>query len=93
MNLHDKDVERKRKNVKRLKSNKPVLNVNRCRDCGHCVALCRKLGPSVLSIAHGRISVARPMKCISDGACLLACSTKAISLSGPRRGPFGAHAA
>jgi len=63
-----------------VKGNIPEINPVRCLGCGHCVALCRKLGPNVLEIKDGIARVARPNNCISDGACMLACPTKAIFL-------------
>ena len=63
-----------------VKGNIPEINPTRCLGCNHCVALCMKLGPNVLEIKDGVAFVARPQDCIGDGACMLACPTKAIFL-------------
>ena len=63
-----------------VKGNVPEINVVRCLACGHCVKLCKKLGPSVLELVEGVAKVVRPQDCIGDGACMLACPTKAIFL-------------
>jgi NAD-dependent dihydropyrimidine dehydrogenase PreA subunit len=42
--------------------------------------LCKKLGPDVLEVQGGLAKVVRPENCIGDGACMLACPTKAIFL-------------
>ena len=56
----------------------PEINDLRCMGCSHCAVLCRKLGPNVLDIKGGVAVVARPENCIGDGACMMACPTKAI---------------
>ena len=63
-----------------VKGNIPEVNSVRCMGCGHCVQLCKKLGPNVFDLQDGIATIARPEKCISDGACMLACTTKAIFL-------------
>ncbi len=63
-----------------VKGNIPEINDVRCLACGHCVELCRKLGPDVLEIVDGVARPVRPEDCIGDGACMLACPTKAIFL-------------
>ena len=63
-----------------VKGNVPEINGVRCLGCGHCVKLCKKLGPNVLDIVDGVAKPVRPDKCIGDGACMLACPTKAIFL-------------
>lgn len=63
-----------------VKGNIPEIHPVRCLGCTHCVALCRKLGPNVLEIRDGIAHVARPQDCIGDGACMMACPTKAIFL-------------
>lgn len=63
-----------------VKGNIPEINPVRCLGCSHCAVLCKKLGPNVLEIADGTAKVVRPENCIGDGACMLACPTKAIFL-------------
>ncbi len=63
-----------------VKGNIPEVNGVRCLACGHCVKLCRKLGPDVLEIVDGVAKPVRAEACIGDGACMLACPTKAIFL-------------
>ncbi|HBL23679.1 MAG TPA: hypothetical protein DDZ40_06140 [Deltaproteobacteria bacterium] len=62
------------------KGNIPEINPVRCMGCRNCVNLCRKLGPNVLDIVDGVAKPVRPENCISDGACMVACPTKAIFL-------------
>lgn len=63
-----------------VKGNIPEINPVRCMGCSHCAFLCKKLGPNVLEIKDGTAKVVRPQNCIGDGACMLACPTKAIFL-------------
>lgn len=63
-----------------VKGNIPEINPVRCLGCSHCAVLCKKLGPDVLEIKDGHATVVRPENCIGDGACMLACPTKAIFL-------------
>jgi NAD-dependent dihydropyrimidine dehydrogenase PreA subunit len=42
--------------------------------------LCKKLGPNVLEVTNGTAKPVRAENCIGDGACMLACPTKAIFL-------------
>ena len=63
-----------------VKGNIPEINGVRCMGCGHCVQLCKKLGPDVFDLVDGIAKVTRPENCISDGACMMACPTKAIFL-------------
>jgi len=63
-----------------VKGNIPEINPVRCMACRHCVNLCKKLGPNVLDIVDGAAKPVRPENCIGDGACMLACPTKAIFL-------------
>ena len=63
-----------------VKGNIPEINQIRCLGCAHCAVLCKKLGPNVLKIIEGVAKVVRPEDCIGDGACMLACPTKAIFL-------------
>ncbi len=63
-----------------VKGNIPEINSVRCLGCRHCVNLCKKLGPNVLDIEEGVAKVVRPGDCIGDGACMVACPTKAIFL-------------
>jgi len=60
-----------------------TANPDQCRECTHCADLCGKLGPSVLTGLDGTGHVVRPVKCISDGACILACPTRATVLFRP----------
>jgi MinD superfamily P-loop ATPase len=94
MRRNDMDVKtNKGQAVRQAQTKRPTINANRCRGCTQCATLCRKLGPNVLNVVGGRAAVARPIKCISDGACLLACSTRPVRIPRARSGPFGAHAA
>jgi NAD-dependent dihydropyrimidine dehydrogenase PreA subunit len=63
-----------------VKGNLPEVNQVRCLGCGHCAVLCKKLGPNVLEVEGGVVKVVRPENCIGDGACMLACPTKALFL-------------
>ncbi len=63
-----------------IKGNIPEINHVRCLGCGNCVKLCKKLGPDVLEIVDGVAKPVRPENCISDGACMLSCPTKAMFL-------------
>ena len=63
-----------------VKGNVPEINGTRCMACAHCVNLCKKLGPDVLEIVDGTAKAVRPENCIGDGACMLACPTKAMFL-------------
>ena len=63
-----------------VKGNIPEINQVRCLGCRNCVNLCKKLGPNVLDIVDGIAKPVRPQNCIGDGACMLACPTKAIFL-------------
>jgi len=63
-----------------VKGNIPEINQIRCLGCAHCAVLCKKLGPNVLEVVAGVAKVVRPENCIGDGACMLACPTKAIFL-------------
>lgn len=63
-----------------VKGNIPEINPVRCMACRHCVNLCKKLGPNVLDIVDGIAKPVRPGDCIGDGACMMACPTKAIFL-------------
>lgn len=63
-----------------VKGNIPEINKTRCLGCAHCVVLCKKLGPDVLEVIDGTSKVVRPENCIGDGACMLACPTKAMFL-------------
>jgi len=63
-----------------VKGNVPEVNAIRCLACRNCVNLCKKLGPDVLDIVDGVAKPVRPESCIGDGACMLACPTKALFL-------------
>ena|GEM_PF-573042 len=63
-----------------VKGNIPEIHPIRCMGCAHCVSLCKKLGPNVLELREGIARVVRPENCIGDGACMMACPTKAIFL-------------
>ncbi|MBW2093960.1 MAG: 4Fe-4S binding protein [Deltaproteobacteria bacterium] len=63
-----------------IKGNIPEINETRCLGCTNCAVLCTKFGPNVLEIQDGIAKVVRPENCIGDGACMLACPTKAIFL-------------
>ena len=61
-----------------VQGNVPEINEVRCMGCSHCAVLCKKLGPNVIDVKGCLAVVARPENCIGDGACMLACPTKAI---------------
>ena len=63
-----------------VKGNIPEINTVRCMGCRNCVNLCKKLGPNVRDIMDDVAKPVRPEDCIGDGACMLACPTKAIFL-------------
>lgn len=63
-----------------VKGNIPEINPVRCLACRHCINLCKKLGPNVLDIEGGIAKPLRAENCIGDGACMVACPTKAIFL-------------
>ncbi|MBP1716699.1 MAG: 4Fe-4S ferredoxin iron-sulfur binding domain protein [Deltaproteobacteria bacterium] len=63
-----------------VKGNIPEIHPVRCLGCRHCVNLRKKLGPNVLDIVEGVAKPVRPENCIGDGACMMACPTKAIFL-------------
>lgn len=63
-----------------VKGNIPEIHPVRCMGCRQCVNLCKKLGPNVLDVVEGIAKPVRPENCIGDGACMLACPTKAIFL-------------
>ena len=63
-----------------VKGNVPEIHQVRCMGCRNCVSLCKKLGPNVLDIVDGVAKPVRPENCIGDGACMVACPTKAIFL-------------
>jgi NAD-dependent dihydropyrimidine dehydrogenase PreA subunit len=72
---------------------RPAINPLLCMGCTNCVVLCRKLGPNVLAVIDGTTRVVRPMNCITDGMCMLACPTQAIVLGEDGDGSCPAHAA
>jgi NAD-dependent dihydropyrimidine dehydrogenase PreA subunit len=63
-----------------VKGNIPEISPMRCSGCSHCAVLCKKFGPNVLEIKDRTAKVVRPENCIGDGACMMACPTKAIFL-------------
>ena len=63
-----------------VKGNVPEINAIRCMACRQCLNLCKKLGPNVFEIVDGVSKPVREKDCIGDGACMLACPTKAIFL-------------
>ena len=63
-----------------VKGNVPEINTIRCMACRQCLNLCKKLGPNVYDIVDGVAKPVRAEDCIGDGACMLACPTKAIFL-------------
>lgn len=76
-------------NQKRLFNNMPVgiipdISEQMCIGCALCIEICTSLGPDVLRIKpvegwkRGKAFVFYPERCISDGACIGVCPTKAI---------------
>src|ERR671921_473445 len=62
----------------------PDVDEQRCIGCALCVEICTALGPDVLRVKpvegwkRGKAFVFYPERCISDGACIGVCPTKAI---------------
>src|SRR3990172_6329447 len=62
----------------------PDIDEQRCIGCALCVEICTSLGPDVLRVKpvegwkRGKAFVFYPERCISDGACIGVCPTKAI---------------
>ena len=62
----------------------PDINDAMCIGCALCVQVCTALGPDVLRIkavegwSRSKAFVFYPERCISDGACIGVCPTKAI---------------
>ena len=62
----------------------PDIDEQRCIGCALCVEICTTLGPDVLRVKpvegwkRGKAFVFYPERCISDGACIGVCPTKAI---------------
>lgn len=59
----------------------PVINHNRCRGCGACVAACPEHpGHQVLGLINCKSHLIGPSECIGHGACADACPNQAITL-------------
>jgi len=62
----------------------PDIGEQMCIGCALCVEICTSLGPDVLRVKpvegwkRGKAFVFYPERCISDGACIGVCPTKAI---------------
>jgi len=62
----------------------PDISEQMCIGCALCVEICTSLGPDVLRVKpvegwkRGKAFVFYPERCISDGACIGVCPTKAI---------------
>ena len=62
----------------------PDISEQHCIGCALCVEICTSLGPDVLRVKpvegwkRGKAFVFYPERCISDGACIGVCPTKAI---------------
>ena len=62
----------------------PDISEQHCIGCALCVEICTALGPDVLRVKpvegwkRGKAFVFYPERCISDGACIGVCPTKAI---------------
>ena len=62
----------------------PDIGEQMCIGCALCVEICTTLGPDVLRVKpvegwkRGKAFVFYPERCISDGACIGVCPTKAI---------------
>ena len=62
----------------------PDISEQHCIGCALCVEICTTLGPDVLRVKpvegwkRGKAFVFYPERCISDGACIGVCPTKAI---------------
>ncbi len=56
----------------------PVINPNRCIDCGACVSVCPE--GNVLGLIDGKAKLINPTHCIGHGACKAACPIDAITL-------------
>jgi len=62
----------------------PDISEQMCIGCALCVEICTTLGPDVLRVKpvegwkRGKAFVFYPERCITDGACIGVCPTKAI---------------
>ena len=62
----------------------PDISEQMCIGCALCVVICTTLGPDVLRVKpvegwkRGKAFVFYAERCISDGACIGVCPTKAI---------------
>ena len=62
----------------------PDIGEQMCIGCALCVEICTSLGPDVLRVKpvegwkRGKAFVFYPERCITDGACIGVCPTKAI---------------
>ena len=63
----------------------PDISEQMCIGCALCVEICTTLGPDVLRVKpvegwkRGKAFVFYPERCITDGACIGVCPTKARS--------------
>jgi NADPH-dependent glutamate synthase beta subunit-like oxidoreductase/coenzyme F420-reducing hydrogenase delta subunit/NAD-dependent dihydropyrimidine dehydrogenase PreA subunit len=65
--------------AKRSSQNHAVVDPNRCRACGTCIALCEIYAPSIVEGDEIRSAWIDPIVCAGCGVCVAHCPTGAIS--------------
>jgi len=56
---------------------KPVINKEKCTNCGMCILVCPQ---NVFGKENGSVVVKKPDECIDCGACEMQCPEQAIKL-------------